>query len=278
MVKNLLGTLLRCEAVNERRIAFFSQIGLNALQIAGVYEKWLSPAGAARKASDEMFALFSRYGLAVPAMFLSYPDQDWAHPETGVGLVPEKTRAERMILSCRSMDWAKRYGIEYITCHVGFVPEERGESRDRFIAEMKQLVRFAAGCGQQFLFETGTESAASLGAILDDIGEPNVGINFDPANLLIYGKDTPEALVGTMADRIRVVHCKDADPAGPGAVRGRETVLGRGSTHFAELLKKLLSGGFRGPLIIERELPPGPEQEKDVADAVRLVRDIAESL
>lgn len=73
---------------------------------------------------------------------------------TGAG----KDRAERMILSCRQMDWGKRYGIRYITCHAGFVPEERNEFYERFIADMKQLVRFAAANGQEFLFETGTEA------------------------------------------------------------------------------------------------------------------------
>ena len=273
-----IGTLLRCDRIDERRIAFYHEIGLDSIQIVGVNEECMAPGETARKTSDEFFELFRKYGISVPSMFLSYPHQDWKHPREGIGIVPEKTRAERMLLSCRQMNWAKRYGIQYITCHVGFVPEEKNEFYDRFIAEMKQLVRFAASNDQQFLFETGTETVASLKNILDDIGEPNLGINFDPANLLIYGKDDPAALVDQLADRIRVVHCKDADPAEDGAARGKETVLGKGSTHFAELLKKLLSGGFRGPLIIERELPPGPEQEKDIAEAVRLIRNIADPL
>ena len=144
------------------------------------------------------------------------------------------------------------------------------------VAEMKQLVRFAASSDQQFLFETGTETVASLKHILDDIGEPNLGINFDPANLLIYGKDDPSVLVDQLADRIRVVHCKDANRAVNGDVFGKETVLGCGSANIPVLLKKLLEAGFCGPLIIERELPPGPEQEKDIAEAVKLIQSIAD--
>ena len=272
-----IGTLLRCGSIDERRIACCREIGLDSIQIAGVYEEWLAPGAAARKASDAFFELFRKYGISVPAAFLSYPNQDWAHPREGIGLVPEATRAERMVLSCRQMSWAKRYGIKYITCHVGFVTEEKKECYERFIGEMKQLVRFAGSNDQEFLFETGTESAASLERILDDIGEPNVGINFDPANLVIYGADDPAVLIDRLADRIRVVHCKDAVPAEAGALLGKETVLGKGSTHFTELLKKLLAGGFRGPLIIERELPLGPEQEKDVADAAGLIGSIANS-
>ena len=139
---------------------------------------------------------------------------------------------------------------------------------------MKQLVRFAASNGQEFLFETGTENAASLKRTIDDIDEPNVGINFDPANMLIYGTDDPANVVAQLKDKIKVVHCKDAVPAVEGASRGKETVLGEGATQFADLLKSLLSSGFAGPLVIERELPLGPEQEKDIAEAVMFIKSI----
>lgn len=271
-----IGTLLRCGSIDERRIAYYREIGLDSIQIAGVYEDWLAPGEAAGQASDAFFELFRKYGISVPSLFLSYPNQDWKNPREGIGLVPEKNRTERMVLSCRQMNWAKHHGhgIRYITCHAGFLPEERNENYDRFIADLKQLVRFAAANDQEFLFETGTESVDELKQVFADLGEPNVGINFDPANLLIYGTDDPARMVDQLADRIRVIHCKDADPASPGAARGRETVLGKGSTHFSELLKKLLAVGFHGPLIIERELPLGPEQEKDIAEAVLFIKSI----
>ena len=268
-----LGTLLRCADIEERRIAFYHEIGLNALQIAGVYEEWLAPCEEAHRKSDEIFPLLRNFGFSVPGIFLSYPGQVWSDHST-IGLVPEKTRVERMILSCRQMEWARRYGIRFITCHVGFLPEQQDDFYRRFIADMKQLVRFAAANGQEFLFETGTETTCRLKQTIDDIGEPNVGINFDPANLLIYGKDDPSKLVELLAERIRIVHCKDAVPAAPGETCGRETVLGQGATRFAELLKKLLDGGFAGPLVIERELTPGPEQEKDIAEAVKYIASI----
>lgn len=269
-----IGTLLRCGGIDERRIAYYHEIGLDALQIAGVLENWLAPTDDARKASDGFFELFREYGISVPSMFLSYPHQDWAHPREGIGLVPEQSRAERMVLSCRQMNWGRQYGVHYITCHAGFVPDERNEYYERFISDMKQLVRFAASNGQEFLFETGTENAAGLKRTIDDIDEPNVGVNFDPANMLIYGTDEPANVVAQLKDRIKVVHCKDAMPAVEGASRGKETVLGKGATQFADLLKSLLSSGFAGPLVIERELPLGPEQEKDIAEAVKFIKSI----
>jgi sugar phosphate isomerase/epimerase len=269
-----VGTLLRCGDVTERRIAFFREAGLDCLQIAGVYEDWLAPTPEARKASDELFDLFKKYGMAVPSLFLSYTGQDWNNPEETVGLVPAATRSARMVATCRQMEWAARRGIRLISCHAGFLSGERDAFHARFVDDMKQLLRFAAACGQEFLFETGSETAEGLNQLLEDIGEPNAGINFDPANILIYGKGDPAQFAEKLGSRIKLVHCKDANPPAAEAVRGRETPLGKGSTNFATLLKRVLDSGFQGPLVIERELPPGPEQEKDVAEAVKFLNSI----
>ena len=270
-----IGTIFRCAQFSEEQLAFFRRIGLDCIQIAGVYEEWLAPGPEARQASERLFELLGKYGLTVPTCFLSYPGQNWADPRNGIGLVPAATRCERMLLSCRQMEWAARHGIKYISCHAGFVPEEKDEIYRRFAADMKQLLRFAAAFGQEFLFETGTERAADLKMLLEDMGEPNAGVNFDPANMLIYDNGDPAEVVDLLASAVRVVHCKDADPPEKGALRGREKPLGKGSTGFAVLLKRLVDGGFRGPLIIERELKPGPEQEKDIAEAVSLLKSIA---
>ena len=269
-----IGTLLRCAHMEERRLAFFREIGLDCIQIAGVFEELLTPAPEGRQKSDALFALLAKYGLAVPSMFLSYPNQDWAHPREGIGLVPARTRAERMVISCRLMEWCRRYAIPSVTCHVGFVPEERDAFYECFIQDMQQLVRFAGTLGMDFLFETGTESAAHLKRTIDDIGEPNLGVNFDPANLLIYNNGDPAGVIDLLGDRIKVLHCKDADPPESDAVMGKETVLGEGSTGFVCLLKRLTCGGFSGPCIIEREIVPGPEQEEDIRNAVSLLRSV----
>lgn len=273
-----IGTLLRCAHIDERRIAFFNEIGLDCIQIAGVMEEHLAPTAEARQKSDALFELFGKYNIAVPTMFLSYPNQNWKNPKEGIGIVPAHTRSERMLISCRLMEWCKRYDINSVTCHVGFVPEEKNEFYDRFILDMQQLARFAAAMGQEFLFETGTETAAHLKQTIDDINEPNVGVNFDPANLLIYNNGDPAGVVDLLGDKIKVVHCKDSNPPAEGAAMGKETVLGQGSTNFAVLLKRIIDGGFNGPLIIEREILPGPEQEQDIKDAVALIKSIAKGV
>ena len=123
-----IGTLIRCRDITEKRLGFYQKIGLNILQLAGVDEDYLAPGKEAKQKSENLFALFRRYAFSVPCMFLSYPNQDWTHPKETAGLGPEKFRSERMLLSCRQMQWGKQYGIKYISCHVGFLPEKGTES------------------------------------------------------------------------------------------------------------------------------------------------------
>ncbi len=269
-----IGTILRCPTADERRIEFYHSLGMTAMQIAGVMEDWLAPTAEAIARSEAIMTMLRERGISTPTMFLSFPNQDWAHPVEGVGLSPLKTRAERMILACRQMNWGKKYGVHYVTCHVGYFPEESTDEYKSLINDLKLLVRFAKANGQDFLFETGMENVPTLKRIFNDIGEDNLGLNFDPANLLIYGSDEPAHVVEEMGDLVKVIHCKDARHAAPTEKAGKETPLGKGDTDFANLLKSLLARGFAGPLIIERELPLGPEQEKDVAEAVILIQNI----
>ncbi len=271
-MKNPLGTLLRCPHFTEARLALYQKLGMNILQIAGVSEEYIAPTAEAEKKSDELFALIRQYGFSVPTMFLFFPNQDWSRIKETTGLVPEAFRAERMVLACRQMLWGKKYGIQYIACHVGCQPEAGAPEYEKFVNDLRQLALFAEANGQQFIFETGMESGAALKQLLDDLAPAKPGINFDPANLLIYDRDTPDHFLDLLEDRVRVVHCKDGKRPQDGNALGKETVLGQGDARFADVLKRLLKNGFAGNLVIERELPPGPEQERDIAEAIQFIQ------
>ncbi|NMA20959.1 MAG: hypothetical protein GX927_10315, partial [Lentisphaerae bacterium] len=45
-------------------------------------------------------------------------------------------------------------------------------------------------------------------------------------------------------------------------------------TGFAGLIIKLLESDFDGPFIIEREIPIGPEQRRDISNAVQLLKSL----
>ena len=267
-----IGTLLRLPQMTDEILDYLKSAGLETTQIARADDSWMNGDAGVQK-SEESFRLLAEHGLDCVSLFMMM-----APGTTGDGFVTDEWRASRMLFATRQILWAKKHGIPYITCHVGALSTVgEGAAYERLVADFRQLLRFAEECNQFFLFETGPESVAGLKKIFADIDSPNLGINFDPANFLYYNQDDPSVLVEEMWQYIKVVHCKDAVRPAPGEPHGHETVLGQGGTNFVQLMHNLLGKGYRGPLVIERELPYGPEQQKDVAEAIKLLQEIRKS-
>ncbi len=264
-----IGTLLRLPDMTAEMLAFLKSAGLETTRIARAGDDWMN--GAAGVApSEQSFRLLAEHGLDCVSLFMGM-----APGTTGDGFATEECRTSRMLFATRQLLWAKKHGIKYVTCHVGALASiGEGPAYKRLVSDYQQLLRFAEENEQYFLFETGPESVAGLKKIFADIGSPNLGINFDPANFLWYNQDDPSVLVEEMWQSIKVVHCKDAVRPAQSEPHGHETVLGQGGTNFVQLMHNLLDKGYRGPLIIERELPYGPVQQKDVAEAIRLLQQI----
>ena len=264
-----IGTLLRLPQMTAEMIAFLKSAGLETSQIARASDDWMNGAAGVER-SEQSLRLLAEHGIDCVSLFMMM-----APGTTGDGFVTEEWRTTRMLFAARQLLWAKKQGIKYITCHVGALSNiGEGDAYKRLVSDFQQLLRFAEENGQFFLFETGPESVAGLKKIFADINSPSLGINFDPANFLYYNQDDPAVLVEEMWQYIKVVHCKDAVRPAAGEPHGHETVLGQGGTNFVQLMHTLLGKGYRGPLIIERELPYGPEQQKDVAEAIRLLKQI----
>ena len=272
-----IGTLLRLPDITPERLQFLRQAGLECCQLARVGEDWLhGPQGADNSAA--LMRLLAEHAIKAVSVFLSFPAQRFTADGGGFGLTPPQPRAGRVASACRQMLWARRHHIDFITCHVGKMPAHGDNDYQQLIDDLRQVARFANENGQRFLFETGPESAHELQQTFNDIGMDNVGVNFDPANLLIYNQDDPANFLALLADRVGVVHCKDGRRPEQAGQMGKETPLGKGDTRFAELLAQLVGHGFRGPLIIERELPLGPEQQRDVAEAIAWLKQLRQQL
>ena len=264
-----IGTLLRLPQMTDEMLEYLKSAGLETCQLARANDSWMSGAEGIQQ-TEASLKMLAKVGLDCTSLFMMM-----APGTTGDGFVTDEWRTSRMLFATRQLLWAKKHGINYVTCHVGALSNiGEGDAYKRLVADFQQLLRFAEENGQYFLFETGPESVQGLKKIFADIGSPNLGINFDPANFLYYDKDDPSVLVEEMWQLIKVVHCKDAVRPKSGEPHGHETVLGKGDTNFVQLMHTLLGKGYRGPLIIERELPYGPEQRKDVAEAIGLLQDI----
>ncbi len=125
-----------------------------------------------------------------------------------------------------------------------------------------------------FCLETGQETAQLLKQFLGDADRENLKVNFDPANMIMYGTGDPIEALEVLAPWVRGVHCKDGEwPASEGEL-GREKPLGEGHVGIERFIAKLLELGYQGPLTIEREIP-GEQQMldflagKDLLDGIK---------
>jgi L-ribulose-5-phosphate 3-epimerase len=197
---------------------------------------------------------------------------------TTIGLVPEEMRATRLAALKRGADFAKQVGVCSITTHVGFIPESPTDSAySGVIHALKEIAEYCASLGQEFWFETGQETPITLLRTIQDIGTGNLGINLDPANLLMYGKANPVDALDTIGTYVRGVHAKDGEYPTDGRYLGHERPLGEGSVNFPILVGKLARLGYQGSLTIEREIS-GPQQIEDIKHGKRFLEQIVATL
>jgi sugar phosphate isomerase/epimerase len=240
------------------------QIGIPGdMPLAGAAEKWKS-------------ALEAEHFTVVTA-FCAYTGENYADIPTvqrTVGFIPRATRAEREKRTNEVSDFARQLGIPSVAAHIGFVPEDSSNDDYQSVLGLVRRVCDHAGKNKQtFALETGQESAESLLNFFIDVNRPNLAINFDPANMILYGSGDPIEALGTLAAHVVSVHCKDGDwpPKGSPGALGVEKPLGQGSVGMEKFIGKLKSIGFNGPLNIEREEPDQAQRLRDIAMGVKLL-------
>ena len=236
------------------------------------------------KKSDELNrklkSAIEKTGMKISSVFIMYEGHIWDlidGPRT-IGLVPENTRAPRVVHACAVSNWARKIGIRVVTSHMGFIPADNTTLLYKgFIDTMKKFVAFCEANDQLFAFETGQESPIVLRRAIDDIGVNNVRVNLDSANLLMYGMGKPLEAVRLLGEFVVNTHCKDGRMPEAGGKLGSEMPLGEGDVHYEEVLPALYEKGFRGPLTIEREIS-GAQQIDDIKRAMKLLERIKRDL
>lgn len=212
--------------------------------------------------------------FTVVTVVASYNGESYADIPTvqrTVGFIPGATRQEREERTREISDFAAALGVASIACHIGFVPEDTTHPDYIAVREMvRRIADHAAGHAQTFALETGQEPAHVLQRFLKDVNRPNVGINFDPANMILYGTGDPIEALKVLGPHVLSVHVKDGDwpPAGQPDALGAERPLGQGSVGIPRFVKTLKEIGFQGPLNIEREAENQQERISDIRNAV----------
>ncbi|MDC0937291.1 sugar phosphate isomerase/epimerase [Pirellulales bacterium] len=219
-------------------------------------------------------------GIRVTCVFAGFEGESYADIPTvkkTVGLVPPETRDERAAELREIADFAKLLEVDVVGIHVGFVPHDREDPAfESVVGIMRAACDHAAGNGQAVHLETGQEPAGILLGFLQTVDRENLFINFDPANMILYGCGEPIDALKTVGSYVRSVHCKDAKWSDqPGVTWGQETPLGKGDVDFKSFLQTLDSFGYEGPLTIEREIPQEPDRQKaEIAAACELLNQL----
>lgn len=191
-----------------------------------------------------------------------------------LGLVPASYRDVRIRELKQGSDFAKKLGVTNVATHMGYLPENPcTEQYHDVVCAIRSVAEHCKKNDQYLLFETGQETPVTLLRTIEDIGTDNLGINLDPANLIMYGKANPVDALDVFGKYVRDVHAKDGIYPIDGKKLGREKPLGEGKVNVPALIKRLKEVGYDGPLTIEREIS-GEEQAKDILKAKALLEEL----
>ena len=217
--------------------------------------------------------------MTVYTVVAAFEGEDYADIPTvrrTVGFVPPATRAEREKRACDVSDFAAWLGAESISMHIGCVPEDKSDPDYVAVRDMvRRVCEHAEQYDQLFALETGQETAEALRAFIRDVDRYELVVNFDPANMILYGMGDPMEALKVIGEYVKSVHCKDAvgpPKNSPGAL-GTEKPLGQGDVGMRRLLWHLHEANYRGPLTIERETHDPDQRLRDIETGIKVLRD-----
>jgi len=213
-------------------------------------------------------------GVRITCIFCSFRGESYADMQTvkrTVGFLNPDTREERLKKTLVFSDFAKKLNISALAAHIGFIPEDKkNPDYTRLVEVIQKIADYCKNNGQKFALETGQESPEVLLSFIKDVNRLNVGVNFDPANMLIYGTGDPIEALDILGEYVIGVHCKDGKRPEVEGELGKEFPLGEGDVGIERFINKLKQIGYTGPLTIEREIT-GEQQIKDILKAKELL-------
>ena len=180
-----------------------------------------------------------------------------------------------LVLGTIGGKFAYDLGVKNIITHTGFIPDDpNAEAHIGVVECLKELCAELKERGQTFSFETGEELPLTLSIMICEIGLDNVGVNFDPANLISGGRGNPCDAMELLGSRVTGFHAKDAIPAKFGEFGGKQTPIGEGKVDFEHLFRQLKELGYTGDVVIEHEMYSRPDRDGDIL----MSRDYLETL
>jgi L-ribulose-5-phosphate 3-epimerase len=263
-----LGVIVGLGADPRETIGKVAELGLPTCQVAvwDVDHYSLESARVLRSAPSA--------GVAITTVWAGWPGRrvwNFVEGPATIGIVPEPTRVARVAALKQGADFAVLIRVPSITTHVGFIPENpRDPAYPEVVEALRDVALYCHDRGLEFWLETGQETPVTLLRTIQDVEVPNLGLNYDPANLLMYGKGNPIDGLDLVGPWVRGVHAKDGEYPTNGRELGVEKPLGEGRVNFPALIGKLRDMGYTGAVSIEREIT-GPRQTADIRSAIEFL-------
>ncbi|MEK7678072.1 MAG: sugar phosphate isomerase/epimerase family protein [Verrucomicrobiota bacterium] len=246
------------------------QIGIPRLQCA------LDPLREHPAAWGQFPELYAAAGITLVSGMFGTIGEDYSTLETirqTGGVVPDATWAENWKNIQATASLAEQIGLKLITFHAGFLPhEETDPAFQKLFDRISRIADLFASKNIALGFETGQETAETLRAFLEKLNRPTVGVNFDPANMILYDKGDPIAALRTLGPWLKQCHIKDALKTKQPGTWGEEVVVGTGDVDWHAFLKTLEDLNFSGFCCMEREA--GCQRVADIRSA----RDFIETI
>ncbi len=240
-----------------------------AMKDMGLEHVHLGVGDAIGEAGRECLETIKAQDWTITCTMIGFPQEDYSTLEriqvTG-GIVPDATWESNRQMVLGALDVTAELGVKYLSMHAGFIDETDKAHAEKVTKRIKLLADAAADKGVMFLLETGQEAAEELAHFLEKLDHNFVGVNFDPANMILYNKGNPIDAVRTLAPWIRHLHVKDAVRTKEPGTWGAEVPWGAGEVGVAEFLKVLDEVGFEGAMAIEREA--GDQRVDDIKLAI----------
>jgi len=246
--------------------------GLKATGISRIQLN-LNPLRTAPAVWKSLEEIASRRGIAIVSGMYGALGEDYSTLEsirrTG-GVVPDATWEENWKNIQAIIKIARGLGLRLVTFHAGFLPGDPADpALKKLVARIGKIADAFAAEKMAIAFETGQETAATLREFLERVNRPNLGVNFDPANMILYGKGDPVAALRELAPWVRQVHIKDAVRSTMPGTWGREVPAGTGDVDWRSFFRALQAAKVDVDLVIERE--GGANRIKEIVQARQLI-------
>lgn len=216
---------------------------------------------------------FAGIGAVILSGMMAMRGEDYGSLETirrtgGVG--PDATWADNLDAAEVNARIAADLGVPLVTFHAGHLPAADEDRRTLMLDRVRRIAAPFRGRGIRVGLETGQEDPDTLLGLLLDLADPGIGVNFDPANMILYGSGDPVEALDLLADHVLQLHIKDALPADVPGTWGTEVPAGTGAVDWGALFDVVRSRGITRDLVIERE--SGTDRLADIRTAAALVR------